>query len=99
LFIPQIAISIYSLLDISMLGLLYEEKEKVVNLYKQAQNFVKMFLFFITSIGSVMLPRISNIYAKGETEAMNRFLNKTFKLALYLAIPMIVGIFGVIESL
>jgi O-antigen/teichoic acid export membrane protein len=98
LFIPQIAISIYSLLDISMLGLLYEEKEKVVNLYKQAQNFVKMFLFFITSIGSVMLPRISNIYAKGETEAMNRFLNKTFKLALYLAIPMIVGIFGVIES-
>lgn len=98
LFIPQIAISIYSLLDISMLSILYDDKEKVVNLYKQAQNFVKMFLFFITSIGSVMLPRISNIYAKGETEAMNRFLNKTFKLALYLAIPMIVGIFGVIQS-
>lgn len=98
LFIPQIAISIYSLLDISMIGLLYKDKEKVVNLYKQAQNFVKMFLFFITSIGSVMLPRISNIYAKGETEAMNNFLNKTFKLAIYLAIPMMVGIFGVIQS-
>lgn len=97
LFIPQIAISIYSVLDITMLGSigprLYE-----VNFYEQAQKFVKMFLFFITSIGSVMLPRVTNVYHKGNVEQVDAYLTKTLKFAVYMAIPMIVGIASMIQN-
>ncbi|SJZ36268.1 polysaccharide biosynthesis C-terminal domain-containing protein [Anaerorhabdus furcosa] len=97
LFIPQIAISVYSILDITMLKILgpvYVE----TNLYEQTQKFVKMFLFFITSIGTVMLPRVSNVHSKGDRVAVNNYLNKTLRLALYLSIPMIFGISAMIQN-
>lgn len=97
LFIPQIAISVYSILDITMLRILgpvYVE----TNLYEQTQKFVKMFLFFITSIGTVMLPRVSNVHSKGDRVSVNNYLNKTLRLALYLSIPMIFGISAMIQN-
>ncbi len=97
LFVPQIAISVYSLLNVPMLGFLYPNISHV-NYYKQSQQFVKMFLFFITSIGSVMLPRISNVFNKGDVDAVNSYLSKTLRFSLYLAIPMIFGIFGLIQN-
>ncbi|MCI5773028.1 MAG: oligosaccharide flippase family protein [Erysipelotrichaceae bacterium] len=97
LFIPQIAISVYSVLDITMLGYLGPRLEEV-NLYEQAQKFVKMFLFFITSIGSVMLPRVTNVFHKGNYEQVNAYLTKTLKFALYMSIPMICGIVGMIQN-
>ena len=97
LFIPQIAISVYSILDITMLGALYEDL-RFVNFYEQSSKLVKMFMFFITSIGSVMLPRIANIYAKNEHEKIKTYLQKTFNFAFYLSIPMIFGIVSIIHN-
>jgi len=59
LFVPQIAISIYSVLDQTMTGLLSVDESQLA-FYQQAIRFDKMFLYFITSIGMVMLPRIAN---------------------------------------
>lgn len=98
LFIPTIAISIYSVLDITMIRVFYNPDSNEVVYYEQAQKFVKMFLFFVTSIGSVMLPRISNVFSKNDDQAITSYLNNTFSLSLYLAIPMIVGIFMVIDG-
>lgn len=99
LFVPQIATSIYTMLDVSMLGYLYDNVAHV-SYYQQAQRFIKMFLFFITSIGAVMLPRIANMNTKGEEAKaeITRFLQITLRMALYLAIPMIVGIITLIPS-
>ena len=97
LFIPQIAISVYSVLDITMLGALYDKIDHV-SFYETSQKFVKMFLFFITAIGSVMLPRVSNLFVNGEIETINKTIKKTFRFALYLSIPMIFGIFGMIQT-
>lgn len=97
LFIPQIAISVYSILDITMLKTLGPVFEQL-NFYEQTQKFVKMFLFFITSIGTVMLPRVSNVFHKGDTQSVHNYLNKTFRLALYLSIPMIFGINAMIQN-
>lgn len=99
LFIPQIATSVYTILDVSMLGYLYSNYEHV-SYYQQAQRFIKMFLFFITSIGAVMLPRIANMNSRGEEAKaeIQRFLTTTLRMALYLAIPMIAGIIALIPS-
>ncbi len=99
LFIPQIATSIYTILDVSMLGYIYENRAHV-SYYQNAQRFIKMFLFFITSIGSVTLPRIANIHAGGEDskEKIEQYLQTTLKMALYLAIPLMFGIVALVPS-
>lgn len=95
LFVPTIATSVYTLLDQTMLGFLTDDTGNVA-LYKAAQGFVKMFLYFITSIGSVMMPRIANIYTKsGNSKELNTYLNTTFRLAIFLGIPMMVGMITV----
>ena len=95
LFIPQIAISIYSVLDITMLGSLYTDIRHV-NFYEQSVKLVKMFMFFVTSIGSVMISKIAHSHVNNKHEEIQQVLNKTFSLAIYLSIPMIIGIASVI---
>lgn len=92
LFVPTIAINVYTLLDQTVLSL-FQTDTSQLNLYKTSLNFDKNFLYFITSIGSVIMPRIANVFANGgDSKEVNRYINVTFKLALLLAVPMIVGI-------
>jgi len=95
-FLPSIALSfnIFMMMNQTMLGYMIEDKADV-SLYKTAQGFVKMFLFFITSIGAVMSPRISHIFHQNNnSEEVNGYINSTFKIALILAIPMMCGIYA-----
>lgn len=98
LFVPTIAINVYTLLDQTILAL-YAVDPAQLTLYKTSINFDKNFLYFITSIGSVIMPRIANIIANGaKSEEVSKYINTTFKLALLLAIPMTVGIIGVVPQ-
>jgi len=93
LFIPQVAISVYVVLDITMIGFLSTDAD--VAFYQNSQRIVKMFLVFVTSIGAVMLPRIANTFHKGDVEQVNKYISTTMKLALYLSIPMMFGMMAV----
>ena len=92
LFIPTVAINIYTLLDQTLLGTMVEDKGQL-NLYKTSVSFVKMFLYFVTSIGSVVMPRIANLFVKNKDHSeVNRYINMTFKLAIILSIPIFVAL-------
>lgn len=99
LFIPQLATSVYNILDQTLVGLLAVDWEAQSAYYQQAIRFVRMFLYLITSIGAVIMPRISNIYHKGDIQQVNDYLSATLKLALYLAIPIMFGTAAVAPSL
>lgn len=90
LFIPQIAIQVYAILDKTMLGTLSNTGE--VGIYEQSQKIVKLVLGLVTSLGVVMLPRMSNIFAKGNTKKMNEYLNNSLKGVAYISIPMAIGL-------
>ena len=45
-----------------------------------------------------MLARIAFVYANKNKEEINKYLSVTFRLAIYLSIPMIFGIAGLIEN-
>ncbi|MCB2339595.1 flippase [Clostridium estertheticum] len=90
LFIPQIAIQIYVVLDKSMLGTLASTGE--VGIYDQSQKIVKLILGLVTSLGVVLLPRMSNTFANGDNEKMNNYLNKSLNGVAYVSIPMAVGL-------
>ncbi|MEA5027128.1 MAG: oligosaccharide flippase family protein [Erysipelotrichaceae bacterium] len=91
LFVPQIATSVYNVLDQTLVGVLAVDWEAQSAFYQQTIRFVKMFMYFITSIGSVMLPRIANIHKKGDKAKIFSYVSITFKMALYLAVPMMFG--------
>ena len=61
LFLPQIATSIYTLLDKTMIGLITDNNAEVAY-YEQSQTIVKTVMTVITSLGTAMMPRIANLY-------------------------------------
>ena len=94
LFIPQIAIQVYTLFDRTMIGAIILDKSEV-GYYDQSQKIIKMLLTIITSLGTVMLPRISNSFANGEKERVSVYMRKSFRMVFLLSFPMIFGIIAV----
>lgn len=90
MFIPQIAIQVYAILDKTMIGYLSNITE--VGYYEQAENIVKAVLGLITVAGTVMLPRMSNIFSKGLNDKMDEYLNISLKGIAYVAVPISIGI-------
>ena len=94
LFLPQIATTIYSMFDQTMIGWLYKDVSEVA-FYNQAHKFINMFLFVTTTIGTVMLPRIVKCREKEGDAKVKRLTNQTLKIALFLSLPISLGIFSV----
>ena len=97
LFIPQIAVQVYTILDKSMIGFITHDMSEV-GFYDQAQKVVKLLLTVITSMGTVMLPRIASCFSENKHETIKIYMNKTFKFVFLLAFPMIFGIIAVSDS-
>ena len=75
LFLPQIAIQVYVVLDKTMLGLLSGSFAEN-GYYEQADKMVKLLLTIVTSLGTVMMPRISFAHAHGlKEDVMNYILD------------------------
>ena len=94
LFIPQIAIEVYTLLDRTMIGAIISDKSEV-GFYDQSQKIIKMLLTMITSLGTVMLPRIASNFASGKKKKIAKYLKKSFNMVFFLSFPMIFGIISV----
>lgn len=91
LFIPQVAIQIYTILDKTMIGFITHDMNEV-GFYDQAQKVIKLLLTIITSMGTVMLPRIASCFSENKKDTIKIYMNKTFKFVLLTAFPMITGI-------
>ena len=94
IFLPQIAVEIYTILDRTMIGLIINDKSEV-GFYDQSQKIIKMLLTVITSLGTVMLPRIANNYVNGKKKKIVKYMKKSFNMVFFLSFPMIFGIISV----
>lgn len=89
LFLPQVAISLYVTLDSTMLGSLSSIRD--VGIYDQSLKLVKILLTLVTSLGSVMLPRVSNLLSLGDHEAVNKMHEMSFLIYNLVIFPIITG--------
>lgn len=94
LFIPQIAIQIYTVLDRTMIGSITGNMSEV-GFYEQTQKVIKILLTIITSLGTVMMPRIAKCYVDGDVKQIRAYMYKTFKFVYMLAFPLIFGVIAV----
>lgn len=96
LFISQLAIQIYTLLDKTMLGLITTAEQ--VGLYDNSQKTLKLALTIITSLGVVMMPRMSSLYSEGKIDELKRLIYKAFKFVNIMVFPMVLGLIVISNS-
>lgn len=98
LFIPQAAIQVYSLLDKTMIGDITKSTYELAN-YEQSQKLVNLCLTVVTSIATVMLPRIASVYAEKRSTDLHNYMVKTFRYSWMLAAPIFIGLITTIKNM
>lgn len=97
LFIPQVAITIYLAVNKTMLWQL--DNVTASGYYDYSDKLIKLVLAIVTSIGTVMLPHIANLYARKKMKQVKEYLYISFDFVLFIAIPMCFGIAALATSL
>lgn len=92
LFITVIAVSLYKYMDKIMLGLISNTEQ--VGYYEASEKIVAVPVAFITALGTVMLPRVSNMISEGK-DYDQKLLNNCILLAMFFSTAMCFGIMGV----
>lgn len=98
LFFPQIATSLYTLLDKTMIGFITSDTTEVAY-YTQAQVIVKTVLALLTSLGTVMMPRIANLFSMNKTNLIIKKLYSSFKFVSFLSYPMMFGLMAISNNM
>ncbi|WP_054199119.1 flippase [Clostridium baratii] len=96
LFIPQIAISVYSMLDKIMLGGMTNEAE--VGLYDNSQRIIKILIVVVTTLATVTLPKMASLYKKNEMKKFEENVYKSFSFVSFIALPMALGLAAITNS-
>lgn len=96
LFIPVIAISLYKTMDKIMLGLMTNINE--VGYYESAEKVINIPITIISALGTVMLPRISNLVAKKDTKIINEYLEKSMSFIMFMSFPICLGLITIGEK-
>lgn len=97
LFIPQISLQIYAVIDKTMLGTMIVDKSEV-GYYEQTQKIVNLLITIVTSLGTVIVPRIANNFINNNKRSITQYLSKSLKFTFMLSIPMILGIIIVADE-
>lgn len=96
LFIPIIAVSLYTMMDKVMLGQMSTMSE--VGYYEGAAKILNIPAGVITALGTVMLPRMSNLAARGKIKESGQYIYNSMIFAMFLASGMMFGIAGIAED-
>lgn len=90
LFVPVLAISIYKIMDKIMLGSLTTTLQ--VGYYENSEKLINIPLSIITALGTVMLPRMTNLVANNKSDAFKTYINISLKFVMFIAIGAMVGL-------
>lgn len=87
-FSTSAAISVYTNLDVVMLGFLKTDAD--VGYYNAAIKVKVLLVSLITSLGTVLLPRLSYYIEKNQKEEFHRIIGKAFQFVFVLAASVMV---------
>ena len=97
LFISVLAVSIYRKMDKVMVTLISGEAQN--GLYEAAEKVIYCLSGFISAIGTVMLPKVTHMREKGETEKIARHIDRSMDLVICMVSAMAFGIAAVADRL
>ena len=95
-FIPAIAVSVYTILDKTMIGVI-TGSDFENGYYEEADKIIRLVLTAITTLNVIMRSRISYCFAREEFEQIKNYIRQTTNVAFMLCFPMALGILAVSE--
>lgn len=96
LFVPVIAVSMYISMDKILLGYLTNKTE--VGYFESANKVTTIPSLLIGALGTVMLPRVSNLVSKGKGDTIKRYLELSQLVSVFLSVSMALGMSGVVRE-
>ncbi len=93
LFVPQIAINIYAILNKPMLKVFSSVES--AGFFDSSDKIVKLLVALLTSLATVVMPRVANSFIRGDNKQIERLLTKSFDYISFLSIPLMFGIAAV----
>lgn len=107
LFIPTIAVSVYTILDKTLIGVLVngvnDSGTKISDIengvYEQSEKLVKMALTVVTSLGMVMIPRNSQAVSSGNYGAFKANVKGALRFVFFVGIPIMFGLAAIAQNM
>lgn len=93
LFIPTVAISLYNYMDKIMVGAISGDVQ--LGLYENSEKIISVVFSIIAAFGTVMMPRMSNMVANGDTEGQKRSIESSMQVVLFIAFALAFGLVGI----
>ncbi|WP_276210898.1 flippase [Heyndrickxia coagulans] len=93
LFIPVVAVSLYRIMDKIMLGLMSNTAE--VGYFANTERVINIPMGLITALGTVMLPRMSNLAVNGAYEKSKDYIEKSMLFVVFLSSALSFGLAGI----
>lgn len=90
LFLPQLANNIFMTINRLLLGNLSTLHQ--TGYFDNADKIVRIFLSFITALGTVVFPRIANSFKEGRKDLVFKYVNYAFNLVNLIAFPIVLGV-------
>lgn len=93
LFIPVIAISLYNIMDKIMIG--NQSTMTELGYYENAEKIIYIPLSIITALGTIMLPKMSNLIANSKEKVARKYISKSFDFVLFASCALCFGLLGI----
>ncbi|MFD1441642.1 flippase [Lacticaseibacillus hegangensis] len=90
LFVPQVAVQIYTVLNKVMLGNMISVTS--AGIYDYSDKIIRTILAIVTSIGTVLLPHLASAYAKNDQETIDKYFRKAVEAIAFLSLPLAFGL-------
>lgn len=94
IFLPSVATQVYTILDKSMIGWI-TGSDYANGCYEQSERIARLAITVVTSVGTVILPRVANLYHNNNMGEAKQYVYKAFRVVWLLSFPMMFGLIGV----
>ncbi|WP_285270298.1 flippase [Kaistella rhinocerotis] len=84
IFVAAVSVNIYLQLDNFLISTI--AGDKYLGYYSVSNKLIRFIITFVTIVGMVMLPRLSNLYT-ADRNLYNEYLRKSFGMMMIMAIP------------
>lgn len=93
LFIPQIAIQVFTVVNKTILGIYSSPVD--VGLFENADKIIRVMMAIVTASGMVLLPAISQFFISDDYEKVRKYMYKGFDYISFISIPLSIGLIAI----
>lgn len=97
LFIPVLAVTLYKRMDKIMLGALTTLSQ--TGFYENAEKIINIPMGIVTALGTVMMPRMTYLFDKGDNNKTNYYMSVTTEFTTFLSFAFGFGLAAISKEL